>query len=207
MHANTPFPGKVAAFLGTYLIGFGALAIVQGNQEFMFYFVIMLLLAAAVYAIHRRVNFTPPVLWFLAAWGFLHMAGGTIPIPEALTDNANAEPVLYSLRPFALSPRYDQVIHVLGFGAATLASAEALRAATNPANIGLGFAAATALMGMGLGAINEVVEFVATQALPSTNVGGYTNTGWDLVSNAIGAALAAAIAWRRASKPPNAPTH
>jgi hypothetical protein len=35
-----------------------------------------------------------------------------------------------------------------------------------------------------------VVEFVATLLLPKTNVGGYENTGWDLVSNAVGAAFA-----------------
>ena len=42
-------------------------------------------------------------------------------------------------------------------------------------------------MGMGLGALNEVVEFVAVLTMPETNVGGYTNTGWDLVSNLAGA--------------------
>jgi hypothetical protein len=45
-------------------------------------------------------------------------------------------------------------------------------------------------MGVGLGALNEVVEFVMTLTLPETNVGGYENTGWDLVSNLIGALLA-----------------
>jgi len=53
---------------------------------------------------------------------------------------------------------------------------------------------------MGLGALNEVVEFAATLLVPETNVGGYLNTGWDLVANAIGAATAALIIWlRRAS--------
>ena len=31
---------------------------------------------------------------------------------------------------------------------------------------------------MGLGAMNELVEFAATKLLPGTNVGGYDNTGW-----------------------------
>ncbi|MFV1996026.1 MAG: hypothetical protein ACC661_11380 [Verrucomicrobiales bacterium] len=46
---------------------------------------------------------------------------------------------------------------------------------------------------MGFGALNEVVEFVATLTLPNTNVGGYVNTGWDLVANLLGCALAALI--------------
>jgi hypothetical protein len=45
--------------------------------------------------------------------------------------------------------------------------------------------------GMGFGALNEIVEFVAVLSVPSTNVGGYINTGWDLVSNLVGCVLAA----------------
>jgi len=45
--------------------------------------------------------------------------------------------------------------------------------------------------GMGFGAANEVVEFIATLTLPGTNVGGYANTGWDLVANSVGCLIAA----------------
>jgi len=47
--------------------------------------------------------------------------------------------------------------------------------------------------GMGFGAANEVVEFAATLMLPGTNVGGYENTGWDLVANLVGCLVAAAV--------------
>lgn len=46
---------------------------------------------------------------------------------------------------------------------------------------------------LGIGAINEMIEFGATVAHAGTHVGGYDNTGWDLVSNTLGA-LAAATA-------------
>jgi hypothetical protein len=49
-----------------------------------------------------------------------------------------------------------------------------------------------AVAGMGLGAANEVIEFIATR-ITVTNVGGYVNTGWDLVYNALGAMLAALV--------------
>ena len=48
---------------------------------------------------------------------------------------------------------------------------------------------------MGFGALNEVIEFVATLTVPETNVGGYVNTGWDLVSNMIGSITAAVLIW------------
>jgi putative membrane protein len=43
---------------------------------------------------------------------------------------------------------------------------------------------------MGLGALNEIVEFAAVVASPSTGVGGYYNTALDLVFNGLGATLA-----------------
>lgn len=43
---------------------------------------------------------------------------------------------------------------------------------------------------MGFGAFNQIVELVATLTVPNTNVGSYINTGWDLVSNRVGAVLA-----------------
>ena len=48
---------------------------------------------------------------------------------------------------------------------------------------------------LGFGALNEVVEFAATMLVPETNVGGYENTGWDLVSNLVGVLLATGAIW------------
>ena len=50
---------------------------------------------------------------------------------------------------------------------------------------------------MGFGGLNEVIEFFLTLTLPETNIGGYINTGWDLVSNLVGVIAACVlIAWR-----------
>jgi putative membrane protein len=40
---------------------------------------------------------------------------------------------------------------------------------------------------LGLGALNEMVEFLATLAHHGAHAGGYWNTGWDLICNFIGA--------------------
>lgn len=50
-----------------------------------------------------------------------------------------------------------------------------------------------ALAGLGIGAINETVEFLTTTAHQGAHVGGYTNTGWDLVANTIGIAIATMV--------------
>jgi hypothetical protein len=57
-----------------------------------------------------------------------------------------------------------------------------------------GVLALCALAGMGLGSLNEIIEFVAVLAIPGTNVGGYENTGWDLVANMVGALTAVKVA-------------
>jgi hypothetical protein len=43
---------------------------------------------------------------------------------------------------------------------------------------------------MGVGGINEMVEFIATLIFKDTNVGGFDNTGWDLVFDLVGATAA-----------------
>jgi len=46
------------------------------------------------------------------------------------------------------------------------------------------------MAGLGVGALNEIIEFIIAQIVPETGVGGYLNTSLDLVSNLIGAILA-----------------
>jgi hypothetical protein len=51
--------------------------------------------------------------------------------------------------------------------------------------------------GLGAGALNEIIEFLATVLVPETNVGGYINTALDLVSNLVGATIAmVVIRWK-----------
>jgi hypothetical protein len=50
-----------------------------------------------------------------------------------------------------------------------------------------------AAVGMGFGALHEVLEFIAGLTLPNTNVGGYENTAWDRVANRVGACIAVVV--------------
>ncbi len=186
----------LSAFSLLYIAGFSVQSILGGNTEFIFYAVVMVAAIVGILYMHTRVAFSTLVLWLLAIWGFLHMAGGNIPIPAAWAlDWASENPegsrtVLYNLRPLAWAPKFDQFVHAFGFFTATLASFEAIRAAAGPTvRVGFGILMASLLCGMGLGAVNEVVEFAATRFM-HTNVGGYENTGWDLVSNFTGCILA-----------------
>jgi len=171
----------------TYMITFFLVAIKIQNSEFIFYQVTMLIMISILVYMDKRVKFSALVLGGLALWGFIHLAGGLIPIPETWTVFKTTSPVLYDLKPHHFLPKYDQVVHAFGFGICLIAAYEALKAHLKR-DLPLTFPIYMALflIAMGLGAINEMIEFIAGISIPNTNVGGYTNTGWDLISNATG---------------------
>lgn len=181
------FPKWLAFFVISYMVACSYAAFQQGNTEFLIYAVSMVVFISIVAYLHREVRYSATALWLLAFWGLMHMIGGTIPIDPTLAA-PDASPVLYSLRIHPDLPRYDQITHTFGFFSATVACWESAQVLIK-AKPGLHLSITAMLMGMGLGAINEVLEFFAT-LFTETNVGGYTNTGWDLVSNTIGAILA-----------------
>lgn len=186
----------VAAFTLLYIAVAAAAAFGNGNQEFLFYITVMIVLMAVVWLVHRSVNLNQPVLWALSVWGLAHMAGGLVPVPVDWPVNGEIR-VLYSLWLVPDRLKYDQVVHAYGFGVATWVCWQGMRAAIRrrgaTARPTLGLMVLAATSGMGLGALNELIEFAATLLVPETNVGGYINTGWDLVANFVGAATAAIV--------------
>jgi uncharacterized membrane protein YjdF len=191
-----------------YLLAAVAGALTSGNKEFVFYIVVMLVLISVIAVVHRRVGLTHGLLWALTVWGLLHMAGGLVPVPEHWPYNPpNA--VLYSLWLVPNLLKYDQVVHAYGFGVTTWLCWQALRKAVRDDGGGalqpkLGVLTLCAAAGMGFGAFNEVIEFIATLTMPQTNVGGYVNTGWDLVANLVGCVAAAVwIRWRDGAAAPS----
>ena len=181
-------------FTAAYMVGFGAMALRRGNSEFLFYGFVMLALIALVVVADSRVRFAMGVLWALSFWGFLHLAGGNVPIPELAPRPAGSAPVLYNRWIIAGLLKYDQLTHAYGFGVAMIACWQGLEAAVNKRlNMSPGLAILTVAMGMGLGAMNEVVEFVVTLTMSESNVGGYMNTGYDLVANLAGCVIAVVV--------------
>ena len=53
------------------------------------------------------------------------------------------------------------------------------------------------LLGSGVGALNEVAEYLAAKYLGATNVGGFDNTGRDLIANLLGGLAFGLLAARR----------
>lgn len=176
------------------IIGFGVLFIGRRNYEFIIYVAVIIGLLGVVWATVRYVDYTLDALIGLTVWSAMHLAGGGVPIGDGrlydimvvrLTD---AYPII----------RYDQVVHIWGFGACTLVAHCLLRRALHEPGkhwIAVGFVLIMA--GLGMGALNEIVEFIAQEIVPDSGVGGYENTALDLCADLIGAVLGVVyIRWR-----------
>jgi hypothetical protein len=191
-----------AALTVAYMLAATVGVIITGNGEFLFYLLVMVVLIAIVAVVHWRVNLSGPAIWCLAVWGGLHMAGGLVPVPESWPINGDIH-VLYSWWLIPELLKYDHVVHAFGFFTTALVCWEGLRSVVPMIRPTFGPLLLIATASMGFGAANEIVEFIATLLGP-TNVGGYVNTAWDLVSNAVGATAAAVLIritdWR-GSKP------
>jgi uncharacterized membrane protein YjdF len=176
----------LTVFTVIYMIISGIHAGMTENSEFIFYLIVMIIMGVLTLLIHRRVQFPLILLWALSLWGLLHMMGGMYVLQR--TDD-----VLYNYWIIPGFLRYDQLTHAYGFGIATWACWICLKAIHPDLKPTTGPLSLVLFAGLGLGAFNEIVEFFATLLFPKTNVGDYTNVGWDLVSNLIGGLIALAL--------------
>ena len=172
----------LAAFFTAYYVALLAYGFLGGNPQTPFYALFLAIGASIVARLHARHGLSPLVLWGLCAWGFMHMVGGLMEVGGR---------VVYEHSLGADQLRFDKFVHFFGFGFATLASYELLRATFGRDEPARSVAIVAFLIGIGVGGINETIEFGITLLPGESNVGGFSNTGWDLVANAAGAASAA----------------
>ena len=175
--------GLTIAMIVIFSIRFLALK----NYEFIGYIAVIILATGLLVSTMRRVAYPDSLLWLLFLWGLMHLAGGGIPIGDGH--------ILYQwmIIPFSATAeffRYDQLVHMIGFGAATYLVYALIRPYIATVRIGPALAIVIVMAGLGVGAFNEIVEFFATVILPETGVGGYVNTSLDLVADGIGALIA-----------------
>lgn len=169
------------------VLAFGAYFLSRANFEFILYIAVIIFFLLLIGYSTQYVKYPKIVLWGLTAWSFMHMAGGGIPVGEGVLYNLILLPIseTYSIL------KYDQFVHAFGFGIATLVVWTIIKPhLTKPVSSSFALSLTVVMAGVGLGAMNEVVEFIATVITPETNVGGYVNTSLDLISNLIGAMLA-----------------
>jgi putative membrane protein len=86
--------------------------------------------------------------------------------------------------------KYDQIVHIFGFFAATLLGYDLLKRYLKTTKKDTIVNIILVMVGMGFGALNEVLEFLTGFLDKHAGIGGYLNTMLDLCFNLIGAILA-----------------
>jgi len=211
----------VILFSAAYMVVFVGLSLTRQNYEFILYAAVVVALAAWILYKQRTVQFDSVTLWGLSLWGLLHMAGGNLRVGGGVLYNLQLIPVVLRydqlVHAFGFGTATLACFHILrGMLRPDIVAPPAFRerdmgvtASHSPSPLGRGAGVRAGLdarpgcpgrftltilvilMGCGVGAINEIVEFIAVKLMPETNVGGYENTLWDLVFNLLGATVAA----------------
>ena len=168
------------------IAGFGLLFLVRLNYEFVIYVGVIIFFLCLVVISIKKVDYPLGTLVGLTVWSALHLAGGGVAIGEGR---------LYDVMLIRLSEaypiwRYDQLVHIWGFGVSTLVAFSLLAGPLKkPVENRVALGIVLVMAGLGMGALNEILEFVVSLCVPESGVGGYINTSLDLCADLIGAIL------------------
>lgn len=178
------------AFTGLYMLGFGVHYLRALNFEFLAYYLVLVAGFVAVYTTLNRSQFPLYVLWGLSLWGLLHMAGGSVPLGDTVLYGYKIYPFFVGEGQFYIL-KMDQVIHAFGFGVSALVAHHLLAAHAFRADASRFWLGMTAvLVAIGLGSLNEVIEFLVLVTVEENGVGDLYNMGLDLIFNLVGAIIA-----------------
>ena len=170
-----------------YLLIAGIYYLSRQNYEFMMYVGIVIFVFLVILLTNKKIDYPNVVLLGLTIWGMMHMLGG-VKVGESviyakMLINIVGEPYYIF--------RYDQFVHLFGFGVATLMMYILLKPFLKfPIKNWTSISILVIMAGFGVGALNEMIEFTATVLVPETGVGGFINTSLDLVADFVGAVLA-----------------
>lgn len=172
-----------------YVILFSIYFFATKNNEFIIYIFVLAFFVALISILHKKFYFPTWVLIGTSIWGLMHMAGGSVYINGTRLYDLILIPLVnkYSIL------RYDQFVHLYCYVFVTLIVFYIFTYYLKKDYNKLIISVFVVFIGMGIGALNEIIEFSAVLLLGNTGVGDYYNTAFDLVFNAIGAIIAVII--------------
>ncbi len=174
------------------LAGFTAVFLLRGNFEFILYAVTLTVLIALVQWSARHYRYNSGILLTFWLWLVLHMCGGFLHFGGVRLYDIQLLPLVDE--PYYIL-RYDQFVHAFCYVALGGLLKTVIAASLGERRSTFVVALLTFLAAMGLGAVNEVIEFAAVAWLGAAEgVGDYYNNALDLVFNALGAIMA--LGWR-----------
>lgn len=160
------------------------LTIVLQNYEFLLYAITVAILATIIFRTGQYFNFSQAGLWLFNVWLILHICGGL----AFYQGQRFYDLVLIDLvgDPYHIL-KYDQAVHFFCYVVMSILMWSVVRKISKKDASSAVVCVVTILAASSIGAINEIIEFLAVVTLGTDGVGGYTNTAIDLVANLLGA--------------------
>src|SRR3989344_1745603 len=177
------------AFNLLYLSAFSIYYASINNYEFLTYIAVILIIGFITLLTLKKSKLDLLALWGLSLWGLLHMAGGGIKINGSSLYSQHLINIVDKGGQFFIL-KMDQLIHFYGFAVAAIIVYQLVQPHIKSKSLAIFVAW---IGSMGLGALNEVIEFVAFVSLANTGVGDIYNTGLDLIFNLFGALAGALV--------------
>ncbi len=179
---------SIALFNLIYLIAFTIYYISIKNYEFLWYIFVVFFFFILILLTLEKSKFDNIILWGLSIWALLHMCGGGLIVNNDVLYNLKLIHFFNIGTTFVL--KFDQFVHMFGFAVTVLVAYHLLKPYLNEKTNWYVVYPLIVLISMGAGALNEIVEFIATVSFSNVNVGGYYNTALDMIFNTIGAIIA-----------------
>jgi uncharacterized membrane protein YjdF len=173
--------------------GFCVYGFATGSPTTVGYVSSVIVIGAAI-AWLRRAALPGLLSVALAIAAIITLAGGLINVGQDVLYNASIGPYSKTLGTHFL--QYDHLAHAYVSFVVAFACWVMLAAPHGGADHRRELVLLAVGSALGLGALNEMVEFLATLAHHAAHAGGYWNTGWDLVCNFIGAGAAGLVITR-----------
>lgn len=162
------------------------LTIIFQNYEFLLYAITVVILITILYKTDKYFQYNRLGLWLFNVWLILHVLGGLasyqgVRFYDLILLNIVGYPY-YILK-------YDQFVHFYCYVVMSLLMWSVVQKIIKPNASGAVVCLITILAASSLGAVNEIIEFLAFMMLGTEGVGGYINTAIDLVANLLGAII------------------
>lgn len=178
-------------FNATYLFWGGAYFVQDLNFEFVIYVGVIFVILATVLSTISYTNFPAWQMWLLSLWGLLHVLGGAVHMKDGVLFAHHIVQVVDRGGDFYIL-KYDQVVHAYLYGLVATMALFIIRQ-LKPTVPSAGVMAILAILtASGVGALNEIMEFVISLNMKN-GVGGYQNTMLDIIFNLLGAVVASLI--------------
>jgi len=184
-----------------YVLLFGIHFLESGNTEFLLYVFQVLIIIGLMAGLHLRFHFSRTLLSGATVWGLLHLLGGSTLVSGETTLYEVVLLPLFQTGDAAVLG-YDQAMHFYCYVIVAALLHHIFWKHRPQPESRLVPALLTLLAAKGVGATNEIIEFIPVLLLEQTSVGGYHNTLWDLVFNTLGALSAIVYLELRKKAPP-----